>query len=172
MKRFLFVTLVTLICSMAYSTSWIKTTICQNGTWYPWNESSFVGQYGTWDRFVVYHTDRDPSNFYFRITIENFSIPPKKVRKEHIKNNEWYQYKGYIEYWIDDDHMDFLSNLYVPNILLPMKSTPWNKYNGRPSIIKKTEAVIKIQPYEKTPVTYNIWFEGIGFAFYFFQSRF
>jgi len=45
------------------------------------------------------------------------------------------------------------------------------KYDGRPSIIKKSRAEIQIQPYEKTPVVYNIWFEGIGYAFYFFQKH-
>lgn len=172
MKKIYLTAILALFVNCTFSSSWIKTAIFQNNIWYPWEEGSGMSQSGTWDCFTVHSSLYDPSKFYFRITIENFSIPDKKVRKDHIKRNEWYKYSGYIEYWIDDDHMNFLSTF--PNTwkLLPDQAVPWMKYDGRPSIIKKSRAEIQIQPYEKTPVVYNIWFEGIGYAFCFFQKHY
>jgi hypothetical protein len=170
MKRLLFIFTLSLVFNIAYPYPWIKTAIFQNGIWYPWEKGSGVIQSGTYNQFTVHHHTEDPSKFYFRITIDNFYIPDKKTRKEHIKNNEWYEYTGYIEYWIDDEHLNFLSCLPNYDRLLPNAALPWYKYDGRPSIIKKSPAKIQIQPYEKTPQIYNIWFEGIGYAFYFYQT--
>ena len=127
---------------------------------------------GTYYQFVVHDVLEGPSHYYFRITINNFYIPDKKTRKSHIKNNEWYEFSGYIEYWIDDDHMDFLSCLPSYGRTIPIEAVPWLHFDGRPSIIKKSQATIKIQPYEKHPELWNIWFEGIGYAFYFYQTNY
>lgn len=170
MKKYILLTLFTIVCIGAKSQTWIKTAIYQNNIWYPWEESSNVKQSGTYNQFSVHSLHRDPSHFYFRITINNFYIPDKKTRKQHIKNNEWYEYTGYIEYWIDDDHMNFLS-CFSNRKTVPIEAVPWLKYDGRPSIIKKSSATIKIAPYEKYPQIYNIWFEGIGYAFYFFEKN-
>lgn len=171
MKTKVLFTLLTLLCSLEVcSTPYIKTAIYQNGAWSSWYSSSFVKCYGTWDRFLAYDiATQDLSNFYFRVTIDGFSIPNKKTRKAHIDNDEWYEYTGYFEYWIDDDHMDFLSTL---NGSFPIRANPTVKNGNRPSIIKKVPAIIKIPPYRKYPELYNIWFEGIGFAFYFYETHY
>lgn len=170
MKKLLIISFLAFISVETYGTSWIKTAVYQNGIWYPWEQASNVIMSGTYNQFMIHSSGEDPSRFYFRVTVENFFIPEKSIRKSHIKTNEWYEYTGYIEYWIDDEHLDFLSCLGNSWRVLPMSALPWYHYDGRPSIIKRSRATIKIQPYEKTPELYNIWFEGIGYAFYFYQQ--
>ena len=172
MKRIIFIIILAFISVGLYSTNWIKTAVYQNGTWYPWREGSYVTLSGTWNFFAVHSEHNDASQFYFRIKIDNFTIPSKKVRKEHIKNNKWYEYSGYIEYWIDDEHMDFVSAIGKDSSLgvVPDAVTPWGKYDGRPVIAKKSPAIIQIQPYKNNPQLFNIWFEGIGYAFYFYSK--
>lgn len=170
MKKQLLFILFILFSYSAYSTSWIKTAIYQNNIWYPWERSSNVKMSGYYEQFSVHNAFDDSSHFYFRVTINNFSIPDKKTRKARLKSNEWYEYTGYIEYWIDDEHMDFLSCLGTSRRVLPGAAVPWLKSDGRPSIIKKSPATIKIAPYKKYPVTYNLWFEGIGFAFFVYEE--
>lgn len=166
-KSFLLLFLI-LLSTSVYSTSWIKTALYQNNIWYPWEKGSNVVQSGTYNQFSVHSSYEDSSHFYFRITINNFSIPDKKIRKAHLKSDEWYEYTGYIEYWIDDEHMNFLSCM--SGNCIPIAACPWTKFDKTPSIIKKTYATIKIAPYDKYPNTYNVLFEGIGFAFFFYQE--
>lgn len=170
MKKFFLFFLLTWFSSSVYSTSWIKSAIYQNNIWYPWKKSSYVKMSGYYGQFSVHDELDGSSYFYFRVTINNFSIPDKKTRKAHLKSDEWYEYTGYIEYWIDDDHMDFLSCL--ETYAIPIKAVPWHHFDGRPSIIKKSPATIKIAPYEKYPVTYNLWFEGIGYAFFIYEGSY
>lgn len=172
MKKLLLLLSLIILSVESYGTSWIKTAVSQNGIWYPWEKASYVTMSGTYNQFVVHDVLEGPSHYYFRITINNFYIPDKKTRKSHIKNNEWYEFSGYIEYWIDDDHMDFLSCLPSYGRTIPIEAVPWLHFDGRPSIIKKSQATIKIQPYEKHPELWNIWFEGIGYAFYFYQTNY
>lgn len=169
MKKIILFTLFTLLYSMnTCGYPWIKTAIYQNNAWSSWHSGSGVIRYGSWDLFQAYDkVSQDINNFYFRVTIDNFYIPNKKTRKAHIDNDEWYEYTGYIEYWIDDDHMNFLSTL---NNNFPIKANPRVKIGNRPSVVKKVPAKIQIQPYRKYPELYNIWFEGIGFAFYFYDT--
>lgn len=167
-KHLLFVLFILFSCS-AYSTSYIKTAIYQNNIWYPWEKGSYVTMSGYYEQFSVHTTYDDSSHFYFRVTINNFSIPDKKTRKARLKNDEWYEYTGFIEYWIDDEHMDFLSCI-SGNSVVPIKACPWLKFDKTPSIIKKSPATIRIAPYDKYPQTYILWFEGIGFAFFFYQE--
>jgi hypothetical protein len=168
MKKYFLFFILTWFTSSVYSTSWIKTAIYQNNIWYPWEKGSYVVQSGTYNQFYVHSYFEDSSHFYFRITIDNFSIPDKKTRKTYLKNNLWYEYTGTIEYWIDDEHMNFISCISGNSV--PIAACPWTKYDKTPSIIKKSPATIKIAPYEKYPVTYNLWFEGIGFAFFIYQE--
>ena len=157
-----------LFCSIAANSwPWIKTSLCQNGTWSEWKRASGVVQVGNWDCFTVqgWLSDRP---FYFRVTLDNFSMPDKKTRNAHIKNQEWYEYSGYIEYWIDDEHLDFISNISEDTSLgyFPNEAVIRSAVYGTPRIIKKSKAIIKIAPFKKRPQTYNIWFENIGYAFY------
>lgn len=171
MKKFYIFLFFSINCICANGQDWIKTAIWQNGIWYPWNEGSNTVRSGYWDYFSVHSSSYDASHFYFRLKIDDFTIPPKKVRKEHIKTGKWYEYSGYIEYWIDDEHMDFLSVINSSVLkVVPIETVPWHKYDNTPSIIKRSPAKILIQPYNKTPVVYNVFFEGIGYSFYFFNK--
>lgn len=168
MKRFLLFTfLVSLFSTTVYCYPWCRTTIYKDGSWLPWRECSGVAQFGQWNNFTL-APDLPSYNhkYYFRVIIDNFVIPDRKTRNLHIKNNEWYEYSGFIEYWIDDDHPDFLSQTESTDVSYLPNNDPYRTYNNRPRIIKRSKAIIKIQPYKKTPLVYNIWFEGIGFAFH------
>lgn len=159
----LFFTLICVCASAQYYNSLIECSLYKTNYWTNWLEGSGVSFYGGWSQITAY----DPltgnlSAFYFRVTVNNFAIPDKKTRKEHVKTNTWYEYTGTMEYWIDDEHMTFESTC---NRNFPISANPSVKFNDTPSIIKKSTAKIKIAPYEKYPQTYNIWFDNIGFAF-------
>lgn len=167
MKRSIIITIVAFLFSAtAYSYPWCKTAVYKDGSWLPWRDCSGVAQFGHWNNFTLAPSLSGYSHkFYFRVIIDNFVIPDRKTRNLHIKNNEWYEYSGYIEYWIDDDHPDFLSQTdRTPVSYLP-DNDQYRTWDNRPRVIKKSKATIKIEPYKKTPLMYNIWFEGIGFAF-------
>jgi len=167
MKRSGIITILALLFSATvYCYPWCKTSIYIDGSWLPWRDCSGVVQYGQWNNFTLAPTGDGYSHlFYIRVIIDNFVIPDRKTRKLHLKSNEWYEYSGYIEYWIDDDHPDFLSQTNRIHVSYLPSNDQYRTFDGRPRIIKRSKAIIKIEPFKKTPLVYNIWFEGIGFAF-------
>ncbi len=180
MKRSVIITFLALLFSATvYSQDWfdigLKTSVYKDGSWLPWRQCHGVVMFGQYNNFTIApHLSDNSHAFYIRVKIDNYFIPDKKTRKRHIKNKEWYEYSGYIEYWIDDDHPDFLSQMdsAAPITYLP-DCTPFKTYDGRPRIIKKSKATIRIEPYKEKPsiyTTYNILFEGIAFAFFFYNK--
>lgn len=160
------------------TTPYIKTSLYKTNYWTTWADHSYVSVYYSyygnnsknWRSIEARREGESSSCFYFRITMDNFRYPDKKTRRKHLKDDEWYEYNGTIEYWIDDEHMDFISCCEGFRGI-PYNAIPCNKYDGTPSIIKKSNAKIKIAPYKKSPKTFNVWFEGIGFAFtYYFEE--
>ena len=171
MKR-IFITFISiLMCVFANADyhdeyPYIKTCLYKTNYWTDWTEYSSEIFCGSWSQITVCYYNFGNVNtscFDFRLTIDNFSIPDERTREQHLNNGSWYEYSGTIEYWIDDEHMDFISCCNYTQ--LPSRAIPCKKHDNTPSIIKKSHAKIQIAPYESYPQTYNIWFEGVGFAF-------
>lgn len=129
----------------------------RNNIWGQWKESMTLSYSNGYlivkiDRgeYVIYKNFDHPSNYVFRVKINNFYIDKnKKSRKEHIKNNEWYEFTGIVEIYTDSE--TFISQFpYVPTHDKPeIKS---NMFSAR----------IKVEPYKKSPKTLNIFFDNVG----------
>ena len=94
---------------------------------------------------------------YFSFWISNYEEPSKEDRKYHDKNNEWYEYSGWVEYIVNDTYptaLDFskASHFVVPN----------PRFDETPTVTRKASCTIKIAPYKKHPEVYNVWFDNIG----------
>lgn len=168
MKRIFLTFISVLVCVFANAADdyYIRTCLYKTNYWTNWEVYSNMAFYGNWSQITCYYYDfgdGSVSCFDFRLTIDKFSIPDERTRQLHLNNGSWYEYSGTIEYWIDDEHMDFISN--CKYVQLPSEAIPCKKHDNTPSIIKKSHAKIQIAPYESYPQTYNIWFEGVGFAF-------
>lgn len=152
--------------------------ICFNykGAWSEWRPSSLYADiYGNRESVlesfeIIYghiYVDSDFGGIsleehgvtYFKFRIDYpFQVAPKKVRKEHLKTGEWYVYKGTVEYYVCDAYPT-AQDLAKINYLV----TPDPRSDSTPCVKRICkDATIKIAPYKKRPVCYNIWFDGIG----------
>lgn len=165
MRKKIFSLLLLFMCTLVNAQiPYIKTSIHKNNYWTDWKSCSSVAFRGNWSQMTAYNTvTGNTSTFYFRLTINGFSLPDNKTKKSHLKTKSWYEYSGSIEYWIDDEHLDFISTCSLTGF--PIDANPSVKTDNTPSIIKKSTAIIKISPYKKYPEVYNVWFDDIGFAF-------
>lgn len=187
MKKLIVFLFFTFSCVLKVNAYYIYTSLYKNGYWSTWKcYSSYAIKFEKQGIITVYMCSASTvvQPFVFRLTINNYCLPEKKIRKEHMKNNISYDYSGYLEYWIDDEHMDFSSvmdNIDGIGAWMPSAAHPYRKEFRRelgipdetPSIVKKSPITIKIMPYEgEIPVfaVYNIWCEGVGFAFYMYDD--
>lgn len=116
---------------------------------YPYFSGYVVNSVGEGD-YVIYNTFDHPSNYIFRVKINGFYVDKdKKSRKEHVKNNKWYEFTGIVEIFTDSD--TFVSQF--PHV--PTKDKPELKSNSLP-------ARIIVEPYKKHPKVLNIFFDGKG----------
>ncbi len=137
----------------------------RDGFWGNWSEvGSSARFYGNYSGFMIYNSSVGQWDWGFKFQISGFSIPPKKARKQRIKNNQWYEYKGTVEYFISDDYPNYYA--YVKGSTYPkfIAAESFTKQNGRP--VKKivVPATIKIAPYKDHPRVYNIYFQNVGIA--------
>ena len=75
--------------------------------------------------------------------------------------DKWYEYSGTVEYYISDDDPSVLAMFRKKKGVYFIAST---LKNGRPTKKITSKATIKIAPFKDLPNTYNIWFDGVGFA--------
>lgn len=146
---FIFLLVATLPCL-----GQIYTCTNINGYWGKWEQQYVCSITGNFDNFVLHSSIQHPSEYYCKVVIQNFSVPDKKTKRIHNKNKIWYEYTGYIEYYVASwwDEGDFVS-------VFP-SGAPYSTKNGYR--LKRSKATIKIAPYKKSPRVYNIWFEGYG----------
>jgi hypothetical protein len=148
----------------------IKTCGYFNGYWGPWEEHYFMDIYGRIDEtllcqkvygnysgFCIYQGQLHPSYYSFKFQITNYVEPSKKIKKEHLKSKQWYEYSGIVEYYVTDKCptakaavMSCIGNF--PCILPTAEGAKKRTANAR----------IKIEPYKDHPKVYNIWFEDVG----------
>lgn len=150
-------------------------SFCYKGAWSDWNpdpnlyssKESILREFNFWEGKIHCTPDYRSISLekngvtYFKVTIDyGIKIPPKKVRKEHLKTGEWYVYSGTVEYYVNDTYptaQEIARRNWLPKPNPRTDITPFVKRTC-------TDAVIKIQPYKKRPECYNIWFDGIGVA--------
>lgn len=140
--------------------NYLSFAACFDGYWSDWKDVSNATKIkGDYSGFIIYNVNDGPWNYYFKFKIDYFWMPDKKKRREHRKENKWYEYTGVVEYYICDDY---------PNIYEIFKKYRGPRFiskaleNGRPTKKITSRATIKIAPYKDHPKCYNIWFDNVG----------
>lgn len=137
-----------------------------NGYWSKWEQQRGIScqlQYNhIQDKFegLLFYINNQPWDYMFKIDIDNYYKPNKKERKKHLKDKVWYQYQGWVEYYVIDSYptiLDVLKWTGFPSI------SPERYKHMAPNVVKRrARATIKIAPYKDLPSTFNILFDNIG----------
>jgi hypothetical protein len=134
----------------------ISTCAFYDGYWGQWKRPSYstYNLYGNYSGFIVYYQSSHPSEYIFKFQADSYSTPSKETIKYHWKNNVWYEYSGYVEYFVSDSY---------PSIKDALKRFSFAIISNDNFSKKRTaKATIKIAPYKKYPKVYNIWFEDVA----------
>lgn len=171
MKRLLFVFVLCMlsILSIEAAVRWSAYYDGYWGKWYTydyWQDASYKGGYGG---FICYKTYDHPSQWMWKLTINNYIPPTKKEKKEHLKKGQWYEYQGWFEYYISDECQsikEILKRLGAgfANQVFVCPSQHQTTKGQRPCVKRTVPARIMIEPYKDVPCNYNIWFEDVGFG--------
>lgn len=150
----------------------LETSAYINNRWTGWeNQGYLAGSYyrgyfsasmlhnsrtNTFSGLKFWEYDESSINWCFQFFIDNYVKPDKKTRKEHNKNKTWYEYSGYVEYYVSDEY---------PTIekVLQCFHFPRIKPHGSTVRVRRTaRATITIAPYKKEPTFFKIYFDGVG----------
>lgn len=173
MKKFLLTFVLILIGFLGgYSQVVLETSAYINNHWTGWdNQGYLAGSYyrGNFSARMLYDSrtntfyglkfwsDYDsPHEWCFQFYMDNYVKPDNRTRREHDKNKIWYEYSGYVEYYVSDEYPTIekvLQHFYFPMV----------RPHGDTVRVKRTaRATIKIAPYKKEPTCFNIYFDGVG----------
>lgn len=159
MKKVLF-TFVFALVAFAVNAQ-IKTCAYFDGYWSNWQDAYELSINGSYAGFIIYDNENGPWDPYFKFTIDDFYIPDSSTRKQYLRNNQWYEYTGMVEYMICDQYMtarDMFKSNKGPSFLTEKAL----KEVGRPGKKVRFQATIKIAPYKDHPKVYNIWYDNVG----------
>ena len=159
MKKLIILTILsTIVISI---NAQISTNSWHDGYWGEWRNQYMYTVMGNYTGFVVYEKGHHPSEYFFQFQIYSYSYiePTKKVKKEMIKLNKWYEYKGYVEYYVTEQY---------PTINAVLKHFNFPVFNsdsgspGNPCVKRTAEAVISIAAYKDHPKCYSIKFDNVA----------
>lgn len=141
----------------------VSASVWYDGYWGKWQSYGNI-IYGNYSSMVIHHPDHHPSDYQFKFVITNFNTPTKDEMKWHLKNNEWYQYDGYVEYYVTDKCptiKDVFKFWQFPSIT---PSRHRIDAGEEPCAKRTAKAIIRIKPYKDHPSCYNFWFDDVAFA--------
>lgn len=131
---------------------------CYRGEWSSWRsmyEKSF--RYNDGSGFGLKNSG---GTVFFSFQISNYVAPTKAQRKAHLKSNQWYEYTGYVEYYVSDEYPTAQDIAKANELVIPNA-----RYDATPKVKRRAYATIKIAPYKKNPYCYNLFFDNIGIGF-------
>ena len=112
----LFIVIV-LVASSSLIKGQIKTCGYYDGYWSEWEKDYFEDLFdridytlpyekvnGNYSGFCIHQGGVHPSLYSFKFQISNYIEPTKRVKKEHLKSNQWYEYRGIVEYYVNDKY--------------------------------------------------------------------
>ena len=128
-----------------------------DGYWGSWYNTSNYNIWGNYGGFIVYNSYEHPSNYRFKFQINSYTQPSKDEIKAHWRNKQPFVYYGTAEYYVSD--IDTTIKQILKNYGMPVLTS------SSSNAVKRTvSAEIRILPYKKHPVCYNIFFDDVGFA--------
>lgn len=155
MKRLLSFLAIAIISISCYAQGTFNYCTMRNGIWGEWKSSenpldSYLIDKINDCEWVIYRYCNHPSNYLLRLKINNFHLDnDKKSRKEHLKNNQWYEFSGSVEIFTDPETFS--------------QRFPFVPTYDKPEIRNmKIPAQIRIEPYKKKIQTINIFFDEVG----------
>lgn len=171
MKKFLLI-LILVITGFLGAYAQMSTAAYVRGYWTEWSRRNYsTGYYyhrdfemkmqynrydNTFSGIEFTKSGNQPWDWCFKFEVENYVKPDKKVRKEHQKNNIWYEYSGWVEYYVTDDYPTIQKVL--EHYQFPMVQPTGDSARAK----RRARATIKIAPYKKAPECFNINFDGVG----------
>jgi len=142
----------------------VKRATYIDGIWGEWKE-----QYGVMvledTGLIIYSKHNHPSNYVFRLRLLDYQGKSnKKDRKRKMKNGQFYEYHGTVEFFIfyEGVNMNEATKSFIEQSLGYTAS----KQEATKQIT--LPATIKIQPQRKGSDIYNIFFNGFGMAIGYF----
>lgn len=173
MKKFFLTIILGLLGFLgAHSQVVLETSAYINRHWTGWDHQGYIaGSYfrgnfhvsmlydsysNTFSGLKFWPDHESSSDWCFQFTIDNYIKPDKKSRKEHNKNNQWYEYSGYVEYYVSDDYPT------IESILQRFHFPVIKPYGDTVRVKRRARATIKIAPYKKEPTCFNIYFDAVG----------
>lgn len=97
------------------------------------------------------------TNYRFKFQINSYIQPSKDEIKAHWKNKQPFVYYGTAEYYVSDGETTIKQ-------ILKNYGMPFLRSSSTGAIKRIVSAEIRILPYKKHPVCYNIFFDDVGFA--------
>lgn len=140
-------------CNCYYDGYWGKETSILNAVFY-----------GDYHSFIVYNPDDHPSEYRFKVTIDNYHKPSKSEVKMSKYNNDFITYTGTVEYYVNEEYptiKDGLKKFYGPWV-----------GGGTHPVKRVAKATIGIENFNNHPKTYNILFDEVGFAIFLYKAEF
>lgn len=173
MKKFL-ITILFAISSFfcLYSQVSMSTAAYVHGYWTEWYKRNYNNGYwfhrdfgmriqynrsdNTFSGIEFTEVGKQPWDWCFKFEVDNYIKPDKKTRKQHQKDNLWYEYSGWVEYYVTDEYPTIQKVLerYQFPMIQPTGETVRAKRLAR--------ATIRIAPYKKEPTCFNIYFDDVG----------
>lgn len=182
-KKILLIALLLLgVSDVAYSKFHLKHCVYYNNFWGDWKQFEDCIIKGDYNGFYLYEDNKHPSEYFFKFEISGYIAPSKKDIKQHYKTKTWWEYSGYVEYYICDLYPTVVDIFKEKGRLLREYDLSFSDYNRRLSTLKASKmakgesfnpigfkkvrrnAKIKIAPYKKIPQCYNIYFDGGGYG--------
>lgn len=152
-KTALLLILILLVAQNSYA-QWSEAFLYK-GDWSSWQKTYGEISHYVDDSGIILKTPGGQTYFSFQIT--NYTPPTKAQIKEHLKSGEWYEYRGYVEYSVNDAYPTAEELAKASRFVIPNPRT-----DKTPTVQRRTSCTIKIAPYKKLPACYNVYFDNIG----------
>ncbi len=160
--------------SLTYSQYYLNVPSKQTGIGYArfydgyWGEQKILKKqnfcmFGNYDSFIIYNSNTHPSNYAFKVTIDNFHKPSKS---ETNNGKGWVEYRGKVEYYVNEEHPT------IKDVFKDKNSLFFGPLDCTHPVKRIADATISIKAFNNHPKVYNIWFDDVGFAIFLYNAKF
>lgn len=154
-----FIFLLCALNCMAQTACTVSYSAKINDMWGAWSTYSDY-YYGRFSE--IYHIGemRHPSEYCWKLTLEDFVKPSKEDIKKHYKNKIWWEYNGLLEYYVTDENPSALAQVRKFGFLFVAPRNHDVSKGQTPCVKRVMRVFVRIQPYKDYPRCYNIHFRN------------